>query len=105
MNCDSSIYLQKIRFNESFQLQLEIADPNFQIVPLALQMLLENAIKHNIVSDEKPLIVKIYDTEDYLIIENNLQKKSAMFDSNQIGLKNIQFRYEFLSKKKMEVTS
>ena len=70
-----------------------------------MQMILENAIKHNIISEEKPLTVKIYDTQNYLVIENNLQKKSAIFDSNQIGLKNIKFRYEFLSNKKMEVIS
>jgi len=101
----SYVYLQKIRFGESFQVLEQITVPDFQIIPLALQMLLENAIKHNIVSDEKPLVVKIYDSDDYLIVENNLQKKSAMFDSNQIGLKNIQFRYEFLSRNKMEVIS
>jgi LytS/YehU family sensor histidine kinase len=102
---NSYIYLNKIRFNESFNVEINIVDQDFQIIPLALQMLLENAIKHNIISEEKPLLVKIYDTGDYLVVENNLQKKSTMFDSNQIGLKNIQFRYEFLTRKKMEVTS
>ena len=70
------------------------------VVPLSLQMLIENAIKHNIISKDEPLYISIFtDKNNYLTIKNNLQKKEVLNNSVQIGLANIKSRYEFLTEK------
>jgi LytS/YehU family sensor histidine kinase len=72
------------------------------VAPLALQMLIENAVKHNEVSEENPLHVKVYSDGRFIIVENNLQKKSRLGEaSSGLGLENIQKRYEFLSSDKV----
>jgi LytS/YehU family sensor histidine kinase len=67
-------------------------------------MLLENAVKHNIISGENPLRVIIgkLDTGE-LFVENNLQFKSPVEGSNKTGLKNLRERYQFLTNKEMEI--
>jgi sensor histidine kinase YesM len=100
----SYIYLQQIRFGEKLQVHLKI-DAEGMVAPLALQMLIENAIKHNIVSEDDPLTIRIYTDEGYLVVENNLQKKLISAEpSVGIGLENICNRYKFLSNKQVEVT-
>ena len=62
-------------------------------------MLIENAIKHNVTSKGKPLIINIFlESENYIVVENNLQPKSTIEFSSKIGLKNITNRYSYLSK-------
>ncbi len=101
---DSYLYLQQIRFGDKLKLQIELDDVRSMVAPLVLQMLVENAIKHNIISEENPLTVRVYGKDGFIVIENNLQKKTIMQeDSPGIGLENIQKRYEFLSDKKVEV--
>lgn len=101
----SYIYLQKIRFAEKLHIEIDLPDTTGKIAPLALQILVENAIKHNIVSEDDPLKVKIYFDNGYLVVENNLQKKSIPVEpSAGVGLENICKRYEFLSNKKVEVS-
>ncbi len=73
------------------------------IAPVTIQMLIENAIKHNVISKKKPLAIRIYDEENYIVVENNLQKKETREYSSNLGLKNIQSRYGFLSDNKIEV--
>jgi hypothetical protein len=67
-------------------------------------MLLENAIKHNIISKDKPLHIHIAASDTQLCVSNNLQVKTNSIDSNGIGLKNIENRYSFMSEKKVVVT-
>ncbi len=100
---ESYIYLQQIRFSENFKINITIKETDFLIVPLALQILIENAVKHNEISAENPLIIQIYDDEQYLFIDNNIQPRNYLPDSNQVGLKTLEFQYEFLSGKKMEI--
>ncbi len=101
---DSYLYLQQIRFGDKLKLQVELDGVKSMVAPLVLQMLVENAIKHNIISEENPLTIRIYSRDNFIVIENNLQKKTIMQeDSPGIGLDNIQKRYEFLSDKKVEV--
>lgn len=96
--------LQKIRFEESLQYSIEIADQSGLIPPLSLQLLLENAIKHNIISEENPLFIHIYRKEDDLWISNTFQPKSGQSEpSTGIGLQNIKMRYQLISTKEMEV--
>jgi sensor histidine kinase YesM len=95
---DSYIYLQKIRFGDSLECQLRVNDRSAQLPPLVLQLLFENAIKHNIISIEQPLTVSIEQSGDRLTVANNLQLKSAADDSSGgTGLENIRRRYEFFT--------
>jgi LytS/YehU family sensor histidine kinase len=74
------------------------------VPPLTLQMLVENAIKHNIISKERPLTIRLaLDKDEYLSIENNVQEKSTFEKSTKVGLQNIVNRYNFLTQKKIEV--
>jgi two-component system, LytTR family, sensor kinase len=101
------IYLQKIRFESNFDVSIQVKDENsYEIIPMSLQMMIENAIKHNIISKEKPLNIIIGQTDDSeLFVENNLQLRENVTDSNNIGLKNLTERYRFLTGKEMIVES
>ncbi len=94
---DSYLYLQKIRFGENLIIKNRIKGGNFYIAPLTIQILLENAIKHNIISADKPLTIELYCEESYIVVENKLQKKKVLENKEKIGLKNIKSRYEVLS--------
>jgi LytS/YehU family sensor histidine kinase len=101
---DSYLYLQQIRFGDKLKLEVKLDGVKSMVAPLVLQMLVENAIKHNIISEENPLTIRVYSREHFIVIENTLQKKTILSeDSPGIGLDNIQKRYEFLSDKKVEV--
>ena len=98
-------FLQKIRFGDALQVEITISDESaFQVPPLALQMLLENAIKHNELSEERPLQIAIsLEGEGYLVVKNNRQPKEIREASSGIGLANIRSRYAYLSEAKVVV--
>lgn len=99
-------FLLDIRFGNSVSIEERVEDKaqDLQIVPLSLQMLLENAIKHNIVSQKRPLKIEITSNGiGKLIITNNLQKKKEVNGSTKTGLENIKKRYRILSGKEVEV--
>src|SRR5690606_5696737 len=81
---------------------VEDFDLNYQIVPLSLQILLENCIKHNRISSDEVLKVGVYIESDYLLIINNLQIKNNSYKSTGKGLKNIIERYKSFTRKKVE---
>jgi sensor histidine kinase YesM len=91
------LYLHQIRFGKNLEIHICKAPANKMVVPLAVQMLVENAIKHNEISVDSPLKISIYIENDLLIVENNLQLKSIVPDSSKIGLGNIKSRYEYLT--------
>ncbi len=99
----SYIFLQKIRHEESLIFEMEeLNNEPYKVVPLAVQMLVENAFKHNVISDEEPLTIKIYKEGESLIIENTLQKKNILKEEESgVGLENIRARYELLSDDQM----
>jgi LytS/YehU family sensor histidine kinase len=74
-----------------------------KIVPLSLQILMENAIKHNIVSSDKPLRIEVVAQNGKLVVSNNLQKKNQLNESTGIGLDNIRNRYILLGNNQVEV--
>ncbi len=90
-----------MRFEDAvkFDIPSSLSNENFKIVPLSLQLLLENALKHNVVSSSKPLTVKIYEKGNYLIIENNINPKEAIGKGTRVGLRNIADRYGLISDK------
>jgi len=94
---ESYIFLIQIRFAKGLNIQNELIKTEQKIVPLSLQMLLENAIKHNSVHADRPLDIKLYEEENYIIVENNLQRKNNPQESTGIGLENIKKRYQYLS--------
>ncbi len=98
MNVENYSFLQKIRFENNLQIHIHVADSVMQkkIPPLVLQMLVENCIKHNVISSKQPLIIKIENDDTYITITNNIQKKSIE-PSTGTGIKNIEGRYQFLS--------
>jgi LytS/YehU family sensor histidine kinase len=102
----SYIFLHQIRFGNSLQTEIKIPSKyeNWLIAPLTLQILVENAIKHNVVSNAKPLTVQISIENDKILIINNLQRKKQLEVSTQVGLQNIQFRYEYLGKLEVEIS-
>jgi LytS/YehU family sensor histidine kinase len=98
------VYLQKIRFGDNLKIEIDVPDISSSVVaPLSLQMLVENAIKHNITSSDKPLTIRVFCEDGYIIVKNNLQRKSIVKDSGGIGLGNIRSRYKFLTDKEFLV--
>jgi len=95
---ESYLFLVKIRFGGGFIFDNQI--PNHlkgHLAPLSLQMLVENAIKHNIADKNSPLQVQLYEEAGRIIVDNNLQLKRNLQHSTGIGLSNIKNRYQYLS--------
>jgi len=93
------IFLQQTRFGESLQVCLDFPDASKRlgIVPFTLQLLLENAIKHNIVSNERPLTIWMsVEDGNRLVVKNNLQRKQSVESGEGVGLRNIVKRYDLL---------
>lgn len=95
--------LLKMRFENSlfYEVPKQLSSPEARVVPLSLQLLLENTIKHNVVSESRPLHIKIYEEEGYLILENNFQKKEVLQKRNGVGLQNIINRYALVTQRKV----
>jgi LytS/YehU family sensor histidine kinase len=98
--CDDYIAMQKLRFGNALQYEINIPSTESTVgfVPsFSLQPLLENAIKHNDVTDEKPLSIKVYTANGYVVVANNLQRKKTAVVSTGNGLANLIKRYELIS--------
>ena len=94
-----------MRFEDAvkFNIPDSISNDALKIVPLSLQLLLENAVKHNVVSSSKPLTINIYEEGNYLIIENNINPKEAIGKSTKVGLQNIADRYGLITDKGVKI--
>ncbi len=97
--------LLSMRFEDAVQFNIpnEIGNPELKIVPLSLQLLLENAVKHNVVSTSKPLTISIYQQDNYLVVENNVNPKEAIGKSTRVGLQNIADRYGLITQKGVQI--
>ena len=102
---ENYIFLLKIRFGDAIQvdIQVENAIKERQTLPIVLQMLLENAIKHNRASEESPLFIRIYSEGEKLMVENNRNPIVSSVDSHHIGLKNIKERYLLIGAPEPEI--
>lgn len=98
----SYINLHKERHGDGLKVEYNIDETlmNKRIPPLSLQLLVENALKHNIANKEEPLYIKIYTQNDFIIIENNVQLKESTYSTYK-GLKNLKDRYTMLSEKEV----
>jgi two-component system, LytTR family, sensor kinase len=96
--------LQVMRFSGNIHMQIEIsANQDFYVVPLSVQMLVENAIKHNVITSDEPLQIFLYIENNFLVVRNNLKVKSTLVSSGNVGLENIRLQYEILTGRKVEV--
>ena len=95
--------LLKMRFENSlfYELPNTAINPDAKVVPLSLQLLLENTVKHNVVSEQKPLHIRIFIDGDYLAIQNDFQKKEVLQDRQGVGLQNIVNRYGIITNRKV----
>ncbi|NJM24625.1 MAG: histidine kinase [Bacteroidia bacterium] len=92
------LYLEKIRFGDKLDVDITLGETTFHVAPLALQMLVENAIKHNEISETHPLVIRIYKEGSYVVVTNALKRRmQTPADSAGVGLENIRHRYGFLS--------
>lgn len=100
------IFLLEKRFSEGLHININIPKyyDSFHVIPASLQMLIENAIKHNVVSKKKPLHIDIHvNGNNTIVVENNLQLRSSVEHSTRIGLHNISKRYLLVSGKDVEI--
>ncbi|MEP1781438.1 histidine kinase [Reichenbachiella sp.] len=102
----SYVFLLQMRYPENLNVDFFIKPEHEKlfIAPLTLQMLIENAIKHNIVSKTAPLHIEIYvDKGEVIVVKNNLQLKNTLEKSTKTGLANIKKRYQFLGNREIDV--
>jgi two-component system, LytTR family, sensor kinase len=99
-------YLQQIRDENKINLELEIFTANgLRILPISLQILVENALKHNSATRENPLHIKIdLENSNFIVVRNNLQRKTVMERSSGIGLKNLGERLKLATGKEMIIS-
>ena len=102
---DAYIFLLRERHGEKLQVNMDIPKSfhDHKVISLVLQILLENAVKHNVVSKKHPLKVEIFVKDDFLWVVNPLQPKSMPLPSTGLGLKNISERYDLLAGEEMIV--
>ncbi len=93
------LYLQKVRFKEGLECNIDVSKEMTEhyVAPFSLQMLVENAIKHNIVDKEHPLMIDVYIKDSKVFIRNNIQLREAEDNSNGVGLSNLRQRYFHLA--------
>ncbi|WP_234737025.1 sensor histidine kinase [Tellurirhabdus bombi] len=103
---ESYLFIHEMRFGDNFHYDicLSESEQSRQIITQGLLTLLENVVKHNEISGEKPLLIEIFAETDYLVVRNNYQPKNHLqVQSSGIGLKNLQNRYAQLNDKPVQV--
>jgi sensor histidine kinase YesM len=96
---EAFVNLQKIRFGDGLHVQIDLPSDSLHayVPPLSLQELVSNAIKHNTVDEEKPLLVKVEVEDGFLVVKNNLQLRQEEVSSTGLGLENLEKRYQLIS--------
>jgi two-component system LytT family sensor kinase len=99
------LFLQKARFDEGFTFTSELDEKtlNTLVPPFTLQLLVENCLKHNVVSLQKPLHIRLYQEGEKIVLENPIQLKTGNNNSLGVGLKNIDLRYSHLLDKHIDI--
>lgn len=103
---DSYIFLLKERFGDNLHIEIDIPEAfhRARIIPLSLQLLFENAIKHNIIASDQPLTISLQVRNHQLVVCNNLQRKRQSQPSTGVGLENVRHRYAFFTDRKVVVS-
>ena len=100
-------FIQQKRYGEALKINISISpeqQKNYYIVPLALQLLFENAVKHNVISTDYPLCIELFiEDEDHLVVRNNINLKFTPEKGSSMGLQNIQKRYLLLRRKNVTI--
>ena len=102
---ETYIYLQKERFGDKFSVDIQIPEEwTKELIPsFSLQLLIENAIKHNVISKKQPLSVEIYTEGNYLVLQNLLQERRDSVESTGTGLSNLSTRFNLLKKRAIQI--
>jgi LytS/YehU family sensor histidine kinase len=102
---ESYIFLQKERFGAKFKVDVQVPDNwKKELIPsFSLQLLAENAIKHNVVSTNLPLLLEIYPNGEYLIIRNQIHKRRDATEGTGLGLLNLSVRFKLLKKRDIQI--
>ncbi len=95
----SYFYLLKTRYENNLEVSIDDNLPDGFVPPMAIQLLVENAIKHNVIADDSHIRIDILREGDYIIVENNVKLKNINGKSSGLGIENIRSRYTFLSDK------
>lgn len=99
-------HLLETRHGSAVRMEINI-EPSVltkQLPPMTLQLLIENAIKHNAISINEPLVIHIYSDGDRLVVENNIRKRSGLVLSGKVGLSNIVSKYQLLGIQEVQVS-
>ena len=98
---ESYMYLLKIRFDDKIPVTIDIPPnrKNWLIPSMTIELLVENAIKHNMIEREHPLHMHFYIVNEKLIVKNNFQKRNSFAESLGVGLSNLKKRLELLGVK------
>ena len=101
---DSFAYLLKVRFENKLKIDIDTS-PGYDelIVPVSIQMLIENAVKHNEVSDAYPLEIQITKDKDYIGVTNTLRPKAADDESTRLGLRNLRQQFDYFTDRQIEI--
>ncbi|MDC6364718.1 MULTISPECIES: sensor histidine kinase [Flavobacteriaceae] len=101
------IHIQKERFGENLQVNWKVPEDvkDQLIIPMSLQLLLENAVKHNVISKAKPLSVFVKVENGQLVVNNKIQPKSTQLPTTKLGLKNIERRYALISEQEVIINN
>ena len=105
--CLDYLEMQKIRYGEALQFHTDIPEEIAQtgFIPVfSLQLLSENAIKHNMATQDKPLTINVYLEGQYVVVQNNIRKMATQVVSTKIGLKNLNERVRLVTGKEIMVT-
>jgi LytS/YehU family sensor histidine kinase len=94
---NSYMFLQQMRYGNSLILHADITNEKFVLPPFALQLLAENAIKHNSITEAEPMVIEIIQKNATLVVKNKVKQRQSMESSTGIGLKNLSNRYKFLA--------
>ena len=104
---ESYVYLIKQRFQDNFDVRINIEDryEALMIPSLALQLLVENAVKHNEISKKNPLFVEIYTQTGFIIVKNKIHLRTGPIDSTGVGLVNLKSRFQLLKMKDITIVN
>ncbi len=104
---DDYLYLNKVRFRENIQVERRLSSASYdrRIPALSLQLLVENAIKHNAISQEQPLLIQIEEDEGGIAVTNNKQARTSLLASTRVGLQNLKEQYRLLTSQPIEIVN